>query len=48
MSKSEEIQKANGTLKSTDIKGKGYIEVNQRIKAFRQVYPTGTISTEIV
>lgn len=48
MNKSEEIQKANGTLKSTDIKGKGYIEVNQRIKAFRQVYPTGTISTEIV
>lgn len=48
MNKSEEIQKANGTLKSTDIKGKGYIEVNQRIKAFRQVYPTGTISTEII
>lgn len=48
MNKAEEIQKANGTLKSTDIKGKGYIEVNQRIKAFRQVYPTGTISTEIV
>ena len=48
MNKSEEIQKANGTLKSTYIKGKGYIEVNQRIKAFRQVYPTGTISTDIV
>lgn len=48
MNKSEEIQKANGTLKSTDIKGKSYIEVNQRIKAFRQVYPTGTISTDIV
>ncbi|AAV30185.1 hypothetical protein X813_gp24 [Lactobacillus phage LL-Ku] len=48
MNKSEEIQKANGTLKSTDIKGKGYIEVNQRIKAFRQVYPTGTISTDII
>ncbi|AGW43703.1 hypothetical protein phiLdb_00026 [Lactobacillus phage phiLdb] len=48
MNKAEEIQKANGALKSTDIKGKGYIEVNQRIKAFRQVYPTGTISTDIV
>ena len=48
MSKSEEIKKANQALKSTDIKGKGYIEVNQRIKAFRQVYPTGTISTDIV
>ena len=48
MNKSEEIKKANESLKATDIKGKGYIEVNQRIKAFRQVYPTGTISTEIV
>lgn len=48
MNKSEEIKKANESLKSTDIKGKGYIEVNQRIKAFRQVYPTGTISTEIL
>lgn len=48
MNKSEEIQKANQALKSTDIKGKGYIEVNQRIKAFRQVYPTGTISTDII
>lgn len=48
MNKSDEIKKANESLKSTDIKGKGYIEVNQRIKAFRQVYPTGTISTEIL
>lgn len=48
MTKSDEIKKANESLKSTDIKGKGYIEVNQRIKAFRQVYPTGTISTEIL
>ena len=48
MNKAEEIKKANESLKATDIKGKGYIEVNQRIKAFRQVYPTGTISTEIV
>ena len=48
MNKSEEIKKANESLKATDIKGKGYIEVNQRIKAFRQVYPTGTISTEII
>ena len=48
MNKAEEIKKANESLKATDIKGKGYIEVNQRIKAFRQVYPTGTISTEII
>ena len=48
MNKAEEIKKANESLKATDIKGKGYIEVNQRIKAFRQVYPMGTISTEIL
>lgn len=44
----EEIQKANEQIKTTDIKGKQYAEVNQRVKAFRMVYPDGIISTEIV
>lgn len=44
----EEIIKANETIKTTDIKGKAYAEVNQRIKAFRMVYPTGTIQTEML
>lgn len=44
----EEIKKANETIKTTDIKGKDYAEVNQRIKAFRMVYPTGTIETEMI
>ena len=44
----ENIQSANETIKTTDIKGKDYAEVNQRIKAFRMVYPTGTIETEMV
>lgn len=39
---------ANETIKTTDIKGKEYAEVNQRIKAFRMVYPQGYIDTEIV
>lgn len=43
----EDIQKANETIKTTDVKGKDYAEVNQRIKAFRMVYPTGTISTKM-
>ena len=43
----EEIQKANETIKTTDIKGKDYAEVNQRIKAYRMVYPNGTIKPEI-
>jgi len=43
-----DIQKANETIITTDIKGKDYAEVNQRIKAFRMVYPTGTIETTMV
>ena len=54
MTKYEEIKKANESLKTTTLKNKkgekvgDYVEVNQRIKAFRQVYPTGTIATEIL
>lgn len=44
----ENIQKANETIRTTNIKGKEYAEVNQRIKAFRMVYPTGVIETEMV
>ena len=39
---------ANETIKTTDIKGKEYAEVNQRIKAFRIVYPQGTIQTRMI
>lgn len=39
---------ANETIKTTDIKGKDYAEVNQRIKAFRMVYPQGIIQTEML
>lgn len=46
--KFEDIQKANETIKTTDIKGKEYAEVNQRIKAFRMVYPTGLINTKML
>ena len=44
----EDIQKANETIRTTDIKGKEYAEVNQRIKAFRMIYPQGTIHTELI
>ena len=43
----EDIKKANEIIKTTDIKGKDYAEVNQRIKAYRMVYPNGTIRTKI-
>ena len=45
----DEICKVNEATKSTDIgKGKDYIEVNQRIKAFRMLYPAGAIKTELI
>ena len=46
--KYEDLVKANKTIKTTNIKGKEYAEVNQRIKAFRMLYPNGSIITEIV
>lgn len=42
------IAKANEGIRTTEIKGKSYAEVNQRIKAFRLVHPSGCITTEIV
>lgn len=44
----EDIKKANETLKFSDIKGKNYAEVPQRVKAFRMLYPQGFIITEMV
>ena len=35
-------------MKTVNIKGKEYVEVNERLKAFREMYPTGSIMTEIV
>jgi len=44
----EDLQKANSAITTTNIKGKEYAEVNQRIKAFRMVYPEGFIRTSMV
>ena len=44
----EEIQNASKHIKTTDIRGKQYAEVNQRIKAFRMLCPNGCITTEIL
>lgn len=44
----EELSKANKQIVTTDIKGKQYAEVNQRIKVFRMLYPNGNITTCIV
>lgn len=42
------IELANKSIQTTNIKGKEYAEVNQRVKAFRFVYPRGKIETKII
>jgi hypothetical protein len=44
----DDIKKVNETLRTLDVKGKAYVEVNERIKAFRMLFPEGTIETEIL
>lgn len=44
----QDIEQANQKTTSVDIKGKDYIQVNERIKAFRMLHPLGTISSEIL
>lgn len=44
----EDLQKVNESLKTIDIKDKDYVQVNERIKAFRMLYPEGTIDTEML
>ena len=44
----KDIEKVNKEIKTTDIKGKDYAEVPQRVTAFRKLYPQGTITTEIL
>lgn len=43
-----ELKKVNSEITTTDVKGKMYAEVPQRITAFRKLYPNGCISTEII
>lgn len=44
----EDIKKANESIVTLDVKGKEYAQVNERIKAFRMVYPMGAILTEMI
>lgn len=48
MSKYLDLAIVNEQIKTTNIKGKEYAEVNQRIKAFRMLYPNGVIKTELI
>lgn len=44
----EDLLKANALIKTTPVKNKQYAEVPQRVQAFRSLFPTGTIATEII
>lgn len=44
----EDLKRVNDEIRTTDIKGKEYAEVNQRIKAFRMLFPEGCIKTEML
>lgn len=44
----KDIEKVNQEIKKTDIKGKKYAEVSERVLAFRKLNPNGRIITEII
>lgn len=44
----EDIKKVNDECKVSPIKDKPYIEVNERIKAFRKLFPMGSIQSEMI
>lgn len=44
----KELEKVNSEIKKTNIKGKEYAEVSERVLAFRKLNPNGKILTEII
>lgn len=44
----EELNTVNQSINTTDIKGKTYAEVNERVKGFRRLFPNGSISTQLI
>lgn len=44
----KELERVNNEIKKTDIKGKKYAEVSERVLAFRKLNPNGKIITEII
>lgn len=44
----KDIEAAVQPLQKVDIKGKAYVQVAERIKAFRTLWPNGSIVTEII
>lgn len=44
----ENTKKVNASLKTIPIKGKDYVTVNERVKAFWMLFPDGSIETELI
>lgn len=44
----EQLKQANETMKTINIKGKEYALVAERLRAFRQLCPGGSVTTEMV
>lgn len=44
----EDLKKVNKDIKTKNIKGKDYAEVNERITAFRKLFPEGFITTNVI
>lgn len=44
----EDLQKANDQIQTIEFKGNQYAAVSQRIKAFRSLFPTGFICTDLL
>lgn len=44
----DKLVQANNYISTIDIKGKNYALVNQRVKAFRYVFPRGRLETKII
>lgn len=44
----EDLKKVNAAMPVVDIKGKQYVQVNSRVLGFRELYPNGSIETELL
>lgn len=44
----DDLKKVNKDIKTKPIKGKDYAEVNERITAFRKLFPEGFITTSVI
>ena len=44
----KDLEEVNKQVKTIDVKEKKYVEVNERIKAFRRLFPDGFIDTQML